>query len=75
MKRYCLFLVVLMTAVACSTRTEMDRYIDGLMDNMTIEQKIGQLNLHSAGGFISAEKVMEDDQNVKLLRAGQLGGL
>lgn len=64
---------VLLTS--CSQKSEMDRYIDGLMDRMTIEQKIGQLNLHSAGGFISAEKVMEDDQNVKLLRDGQLGGL
>ena len=61
--------------VSCSQKSEMDRFIDDLMNRMTIEQKIGQLNLHSAGGFISAEKVMEDDQNVKLLRAGQLGGL
>ena len=60
---------------SCCQKSEMDRFIDDLMDRMTIEQKIGQLNLHSAGGFISAEKVMEDDQNVKLLRAGQLGGL
>ena len=60
---------------SCSQKSEMNRFIDDLMGRMTIEQKIGQLNLHSAGGFISAEKVMEDDQNVKLLRAGQLGGL
>ena len=70
-----LFSAVAAILTSCSQKSEMDRYIDGLMDRMTIEQKIGQLNLHSAGGFISAEKVMEDDQNVKLLRAGQLGGL
>ena len=75
MKRILSAAFVALLVCACGTRSEMDRYIDGLMDNMTIEQKIGQLNLHSAGGFISAEKVMEDDQNVKLLRAGQLGGL
>jgi len=28
----------------------MDQYIDGLMSRMTLEQKIGQLNLHSAPG-------------------------
>ena len=70
-----LFSAVAAILTSCSQKSEMDRYIDGLMDRMTVEQKIGQLNLHSAGGFISAEKVMEDDQNVKLLRAGQLGGL
>ena len=70
-----LFLMAAVLLASCSQKSEMDRFIDDLMNRMTIEQKIGQLNLHSAGGFISAEKVMEDDQNVKLLRAGQLGGL
>ena len=70
-----LFLLAAVLLASCSQKSEMDRFIDDLMNRMTIEQKIGQLNLHSAGGFISAEKVMEDDQNVKLLRAGQLGGL
>ena len=70
-----LFLMAAVLLASCCQKSEMDRFIDDLMDRMTIEQKIGQLNLHSAGGFISAEKVMEDDQNVKLLRAGQLGGL
>ena len=61
--------------VACTTKSEMDRFVDDLMGRMTLEQKIGQLNLHSAPGFISAEKVMEEDENVKLLRQGLLGGL
>ena len=70
-----LFLLAAVLLASCGQKSEMDRFIDDLMNRMTIEQKIGQLNLHSAGGFISAEKVMEDDQNVQLLRAGQLGGL
>jgi beta-glucosidase len=53
----------------------MDKYIDDLMSRMTLEQKIGQLNLHSAPGFISAEKVTEEDENAKLLRQGLLGGI
>lgn len=61
--------------VACTPKSEMDRFVDDLMGRMTLEQKIGQLNLHSAPGFISAEKVMEEDENVKLLRQGLLGGL
>jgi len=55
--------------------TKMDQYIDNLMSKLTLEQKIGQLNLHSASGFVSALRVTEEDENVKLLRAGQLGGI
>ncbi len=68
-------LAALLSLAACSQKSEMDKFIDGLMGKMTLEQKIGQLNLHSAGGFVSALKVTEDDANVKLLRAGQLGGI
>ena len=75
MKRF-LFLTVLLLALAsCSQKSEMDRFIDDLMARMTLEQKIGQLNLHSASGFISAARVTEEDENVKLLKAGELGGL
>ena len=60
---------------SCAQKSEMDKYIDSLMSKMTFEQKIGQLNLHSAGGFVSALRVTEDDENVKLLRKGELGGI
>ena len=53
----------------------MDNYIDSLMSKMTVEEKIGQINLHSAPGFISAERVTEEDDNTKLLRQGLLGGI
>ncbi len=60
---------------ACTPKSGMDKYIDDLMSRMTLEQKIGQLNLHSAPGFISAEKVTEEDENAKLLRQGLMGGI
>ena len=60
---------------ACSPKSEMDNYIDSLMSKMTVEEKIGQINLHSAPGFISAERVTEEDDNTKLLRQGLLGGI
>ena len=59
----------------CAHKSEMDKYIDVLMSKMTVEQKIGQLNLHSAAGFVSALRVTENDENVKLLRKGVLGGI
>ena len=60
---------------SCTPKSGMDSYIDSLMGKMTLEQKIGQLNLHSAPGFVSAMKVTEEDGNVKLLREGRLGGI
>jgi len=61
--------------LATSCKSDMEKYIDDLMSKMTLEQKIGQLNLHSASGFVSALTVTEEDSNVQLLRKGQLGGM
>ena len=71
------FFLLLCAAVlgACSPKSDMDKYIDSLMGRMTLEQKIGQLNLHSAPGFISADRVTEEDENLKMLRQGLLGGI
>lgn len=65
----------LLAAASCAPKSAMDKYIDSLMDRMTVGQKIGQLNLHSVAGFISAPRVTEEDENVKLLREGMLGGM
>ena len=74
--RYITFaLAAALSMAACTPKSGMDKYIDDLMSRMTLEQKIGQLNLHSAPGFISAEKVTEEDENAKLLRQGLLGGI
>ena len=55
-------LAAALSLAACTSKSDMDRYIDDLMSRMTLEQKIGQLNLHSAPGFISAERVTEEDR-------------
>lgn len=76
MKRIIPFSALLILLVCCSApKSDMDRYIDDLMSRMTLEQKIGQLNLHSAPGFISAERVTEEDENTKMLREGLMGGI
>lgn len=54
---------------------EMNKFIDNLMSKMSVEEKIGQLNLHSYAGFRSAEKVNTDDENIKQLMAGNMGGM
>ena len=75
MKRLFSLFALAMLVCCCAPKSEMDRYIDNLMSRMTLDQKIGQLNLHSAPGFISAERVTEEDENTKMLREGMLGGI
>ncbi len=54
--------MILMTAAAavlsCGTPSgdkEMDRFIDDLMGRMTLEEKLGQINLPSGGDVVSGE--------------------
>ena len=48
-------------------------FIDGLMKKMTLEEKIGQLNLVTPGGAVTGAVVSKDvDQKI---RDGQVGGL
>ena len=75
MRKTIIAAAALLLLAGCAQKSEMDKFIDDLLSKMTIEEKIGQLNLHSAAGFVSALKVTEEDENVKMLRAGQLGGL
>jgi beta-glucosidase len=52
---------------------KMDVFIGDLMKKMTLEEKIGQLNLTTAGDFVTGNAVNE---NVQLkLRTGQIGGM
>ena len=53
----------------------MDEFVDELMGKMTIEEKIGQLNLQGSWGFISAQKLNTEEENLDMLEKGQLGGL
>lgn len=64
--------------VSCSSRTdnpdaEMNRYIDQLMSRMTLEEKLGQLNLPVTGNIVTGaareSNVAED------IRQGRVGGL
>ena len=71
-----LILAVLgLITAACTPKSEMDKYIDDLMGHMTLEQKLGQLNLHSVSGNLTGSKQIDDDANVKALQAGRLGGV
>lgn len=63
--RFSKFSVLTLMAVSMSISTRaqssqqeqqtMDQFIQGLMDKMTLEEKIGQLNLPATGEIITGE--------------------
>ncbi len=53
---------------------EMNSYVSGLMAKMTIEEKIGQLNLITPGGGIPTGAAVSTDVESKI-KAGQVGGI
>jgi beta-glucosidase len=52
---------------------KMNTLINDLMSKMTVEEKIGQLNLTTAGAFVTGTTVNEKIQ--QKLRLGQIGGM
>lgn len=61
-------------AVAQPTTTKMNTFITSLMRRMTLDEKIGQLNLLTPGGGIPTGAVVSTDVEAKI-RAGNVGGL
>lgn len=60
-------------SVAQDRNTEMDNFIDNLMGKMTLEEKIGQLNLPSEGDIITG---LGSNSNIaEKIRKGQVGGM
>ena len=72
--------IILSLAVALAALTaqatdqaKMDQFIDDLMGKMTLQEKIGQLNLPVTGDIITGSTVSGDV--VGKIKAGQVGGL
>ena len=53
--------------------TKMDHFIDDLMLRMTLDEKIGQLNLPSSGDFVTGQATNSDIG--KKVEEGKVGGL
>lgn len=56
-----------------SSSTKMDNFVSALMKKMTLDEKIGQLNLVTPGGAVTGS-VVSKDVDTKI-RNGQVGGL
>ena len=76
MKRFLLFLVVAATlSVQAQTPADakMNAFVTALMKKMTLNEKLGQLNLPSLGDFVTGQASNSDIANK--IRQGQIGGL
>lgn len=70
-------LMLVMSFASCAQKgTEMDSFISDLMSKMTLEEKIGQLNLPVSGGFVAGEgQGTEESEMGKRIANGEIGGL
>jgi len=71
-KSFLLATILACGAIAAGAST-MNQFIDELMGKMTLEEKIGQLNLPVTGDIITGSTVSGDV--VGKIKAGQVGGL
>jgi len=80
MKLYKLAILSFVILVSCQTQqaekenSEMDIFISNLMGKMTIQEKIGQLNLVTPGGGILTGSVVSSDVEDKI-KTGKVGGI
>jgi beta-glucosidase len=52
---------------------KMNQFINDLMNKMTVEEKIGQLNLTTSGSFVTGSAV--NDKVQQKIKSGQIGGM
>jgi len=77
MKTLPLFALILLLA-ACAKQSEnktssINHRVDSVLNLMTLDEKIGQLNLPSAGAFVTGS--MESSDIAKKIEQGKVGGL
>lgn len=65
--------LLLVTLVASAQKKDMRTFVDDLMARMTLEEKIGQLNLQVAGDITTG--AAQDTEVAQLIAKGQLGGV
>jgi beta-glucosidase len=68
-----IFLSLIVTGFVRAQDSKMNAFINGLMNKMTIDEKIGQLNLVIPGGAVTGSVVSKDVDNK--IRQGMVGGL
>lgn len=79
MKRNIVFIatiLLLQLSLVNAQDAKMKTFVDGLMKKMTLEEKLGQLNLPGAGDIVTGGQAGEDNsQLAKKIKEGKVGGL
>lgn len=65
----------LLAAATASAKPHREAFVDSLMATMTIEERIGQLNLASSWGFRSALSTSSEAESRAQIASGQMGAL
>ncbi len=79
MNKIITLMIVLTLLVSCQKgdksagNAEMDRFIDNLMKEMTLEEKLGQLNLPASGDITTGQA--QSSGIAQKIREGKVGGL
>ncbi len=60
-----IFLIIGTINTITAQDSEMDKFIKGLMSKMTLEEKLGQLNLSSCAGNLPVISEGEGKENIK----------
>jgi beta-glucosidase len=68
------FIILTFTATAQSQSSKMNTFVAELMKKMTLDEKIGQLNLLTDGGGVPTGSVVNTDVESKI-KGGKVGGL
>jgi beta-glucosidase len=76
--KFFLFLIIATIAMSCSKPPQekhdrMNAVVDSILSQMTLQEKIGQLNLPSSGDMVTGETGSSDI--AKKIEAGMVGGL
>jgi beta-glucosidase len=74
MKKIFLVFVSFFSIAAVAQDAKMKTFIDGLMKKMTLDEKVGQLNLLTPGGGVATGAVVSSDVEKKI-KEGNVGGL
>lgn len=73
MKKLFVAFFLSVVALACRADNAMDTYVSQLMSRMTLEEKIGQLNLLPGGDIVTGKEM--DSPLAQLTREGKLGAV
>lgn len=76
LKLAALSLMSILLLASCADNSpegKMDRFVSDLMDKMTVEEKIGQLNLPVEGNIVTG--VSRNEGSIEKIKEGKIGGL